>query len=112
MDVDSKLWTTQAYIEHCLQYVGGRYAWGKEDPELSDCSGILRAWFRLEFTADDFYHRLYTNTEGEIGAVFLVDDQDHAYHVMPLVAQDVIINAQHPKITLEPWLGQGYLRFV
>ena len=112
MDVDSEQWNKDAFTRHCLRYVGGSYAWGKEDPRLSDCSGILRAWHRLEYTADDFYHKLYTETEGRIGAVFLVDDQDHAYHVMPLVGQDVIINAQHPRIRLEPWLGNGILRFL
>lgn len=112
VDVDSNQWTAYYWRHHCLDYVGGKYAWGKESPEESDCSGILRAWHRLEYTANDFFHKLYTEEKGTIGAVFLVDDEDFAYHVQPYVGEGVIVQARPPHITLVKWNGTGHLRFV
>lgn len=99
------------YRAHCLRYLGAPYLLGGESPQGTDCSGILRAWFNLEFTANDFWERLFIHPAGAIGAVFLLDKDGFAYHVMPEVGAGVVCDATQTGVILRTW-NDGVLRFV
>jgi hypothetical protein len=94
--------TFAAYREHCVQYIGAQYTWGGHSPHATDCSGILRAFFNLPFTANDFYHRLFTHKSGDIGAYFFIDSFDHAFHVMPYIGDGMVIDAQLTGVVMRP----------
>lgn len=100
------------YRRHCLEYLDTPYQWGGEDPYGADCSGVLRAYFNLEFTAHDFLERLYVHESGTIGAVFLLDETGHAYHIMPELGQGVVLDmTQNRGGILRTWTD-GILRYI
>ena len=100
------------YKERCLEFLGTPYELGGEDLTGTDCSGILRAYFNVEFTANDFYRRLFIHQTGRIGAVFLTDEEDFAYHVMPEVGKGVVLDATTREgVILRSW-NEGILRYI
>lgn len=100
------------YRAECLKFLGAPYLLGGEDTNGTDCSGILRAYFNLEFTANDFLQRLYIHETGQIGAVFLIDDEGFAYHVMPEVGHGVVLDATTKHgVILRAW-DNGILRYI
>ena len=99
------------YRDHCLSFLGAPYLFGGENTLGTDCSGILRAYFRLEFTANDFLQRLFIHETGLIGAVFLTDENGWAYHVMPEVGHGVVVDATQKGVILRAW-DNGILRYV
>jgi len=107
------------FIYFLLKQFGSPYAWGKENPETTDCSGsVCMALYAatgllIRTTADDLLKRVFTKAnpqQGDIRAVFFVakNYKQHgegyaiagtAVHVAGIVDDGVIFNAS----SLEPF---------
>ena len=75
-----------------LEYLDARYSLGHHTPEQSDCSGMFRALFKLDFTAQDFYERLFVNKTGSLGAAFWKDETGYVHHMAPVIGHNVVLN--------------------
>ena len=84
--------TPRHYRDHMLEYLDARYSLGHNTPEQSDCSGMFRALFKLDFKAKDFYERIFIHDEGSLGAAFWTDHNGDAYHMAPLIGHNVVLN--------------------
>ncbi|MDR2865240.1 MAG: C40 family peptidase [Spirochaetaceae bacterium] len=86
-----------------LQYKG-KYLWGKETPEGSDCSGAVclalcaSTGLLIRTTANDLYKRVFTKpqTKNGINAAFFIDKKNTAVHVAGLLDEGVVLNSQEP----------------
>jgi murein DD-endopeptidase len=98
-----------------LQF-GSPYAWGKENPEGSDCSGAVclalyaATGFLIRTTADDLYRRVFTKINpkpSDIRAVFYLTKKDKkhgdgyaaagtAVHAAGILGDGIILNSQEP----------------
>ncbi|WP_245534713.1 NlpC/P60 family protein [Treponema primitia] len=99
-----KMTEAEKFIYFLLLQFNSPYGWGKENPELSDCSGaVCLALFAatghfIRTTADDLYKRVFTaqrpSPDG-IKAAFFVDGKTGAAsHVAGLVGDGVVLNSQ------------------
>ena len=111
-----KMSEVNKFIYFLLLQFGSPYGWGKENPEASDCSGVVcMALFAatghlIRTTADDLFKRVFTNLNpkrGEIQAVFYVTkkNQKHgdrmvtagtATHIAAIIDDGVVFNSQEP----------------
>lgn len=96
--------TENSWLKHCMKFLGARYSLGSESYNITDCSGILRSWYRLEYTANDFYQKIYTKAmPGRNACVFWVGEDGEAYHVAPVVGRGVVVNATKDGVVLTDW---------
>jgi len=114
-----KLKENEKFIFFLLKLFGSPYGWGKENPEITDCSGsVCMALYAatgllIRTTADDLLKRVFTKVnpqQGDIRAVFFVAKKykkhgegyavaGSAVHVAGIVDDGVIFNAS----SLEPF---------
>jgi murein DD-endopeptidase len=98
-----------------LQY-GSPYGWGKENPEVSDCSGAVclalyaATGLLIRTTADDLYRWVFTKVNprpSDIRAVFYITKKDKRHgdrpatagtvvHVAGILEDGIILNSQEP----------------
>ncbi len=85
-----------------LSMLYGKYVWGSEKPEESDCSGtvclpLLIMGYNIRVTADRLKELFKENAKGydenEVQAIFYLKD-GIAKHVTPMVGKGMVVNAQ------------------
>jgi murein DD-endopeptidase len=104
------------FIYFLLLQFGSPYAWGKENPEGSDCSGaVCLALFAatgllIRTTADGLLKQVFTKINprpGDIRAVFFITKKDKkhgdgyaaagtAIHVAGILEDGIILNSEEP----------------
>ena len=104
------------FIYFLLLQFGSPYAWGKENPEGSDCSGAVclalyaATGILIRTTADDLYRRVFTKVNprpSDIRAAFYLTKKDKkhgdgyaasgtATHVAGILEDGIILNSQEP----------------
>ena len=103
-------------------FIGSPYEWGKENPMGADCSGLISgalmgAGFNIRITAEGFLRHVFTKVKTKfdpnlIQAVFFITKKDYktpdgirpkgiARHVVLLVGDNVVINANSEKNIIE-----------
>jgi murein DD-endopeptidase len=104
------------FIYFLLLQFGSPYAWGKENPEGSDCSGAVclalyaATGLLIRTTAGDLYRRVFTKINPratDIRVVFYLTKKDKkhgdgyaatgsAVHVAGILEDGIILNSQEP----------------
>jgi murein DD-endopeptidase len=104
------------FIYFLLLQFGSPYGWGKENPESSDCSGVVclalyaATGLLIRTTADDLYKRVFTKINpgaADIRAVFYLTKKDKkhgdgyavsgtATHIAGILEDGIILNSQEP----------------
>jgi murein DD-endopeptidase len=101
-----KMSEAERFVYFLLLQYGSPYAWGKENPEGSDCSGAVcmalyaATGLLVRVTADDLYRRVFTQVKPkttDIRAAFFVEGKSgKVIHTAGLVDDGVILNSQEP----------------
>jgi murein DD-endopeptidase len=104
------------FIYFLLLQFGSPYGWGKENPEASDCSGVVcparyaATGLLIRTTADDLLRRVFTKINprpGDIRAVFYLTKKEKTHgdreaaagtvvHAAGIVEDGIILNSQKP----------------
>ena len=85
-----------------LSMLYGKYVWGSETPEESDCSGtvclpLMVMGYKIRVTAERlrqlFKEKAEEYDENEVQAIFYIKE-GKAKHVTPIVGEGMVVNAQ------------------
>lgn len=110
--------SAELFRHYVVELIDGKYGWGKENTQESDCSGtvcypLIRMFYRIRTDANDLYHNIFTIPVKEkdeldlerIMAVFYVMKRkwkkldgtlmpaDTVRHVTPVIGQYVVCDA-------------------